>query len=172
MHGHGDKPYLCTYEGCERAALGCGFPRQWNLKDHMRRVHNDNGHSIQQGSGNSPSAHGNSHAAKSLKRKSKEPADSSPAGRKMFSKSAPAATATAIDADAAPKASEQPLLDQWYEHHKAIQRYVQEFNQPDAFGQLEGHSDALEHLRTMGKITHKLLVSKNSRLSQDMVKVE
>jgi hypothetical protein len=43
MHGHGDKPYLCTYEGCERGASGNGFPRHWNLRDHMRRVHNDPG---------------------------------------------------------------------------------------------------------------------------------
>lgn len=43
MHGHGDKPFLCTYEGCERGAPGNGFPRHWNLRDHMRRVHNDSG---------------------------------------------------------------------------------------------------------------------------------
>jgi hypothetical protein len=41
MHGHGDKPYLCPYEGCERGASGTGFPRHWNPRDHMRRVHND-----------------------------------------------------------------------------------------------------------------------------------
>ena len=43
MHGHGDKPYLCTYDGCDRSVHGNGFPRQWNLRDHMRRVHQDNG---------------------------------------------------------------------------------------------------------------------------------
>ena len=43
MHGHGDKPYLCPYPGCDRAQPGFGFPRQWNLKDHMRRVHRDDG---------------------------------------------------------------------------------------------------------------------------------
>ncbi|TRX89729.1 hypothetical protein FHL15_009319 [Xylaria flabelliformis] len=31
--------YLCTHEGCERAIPGKGFPRQWNLRDHLRRVH-------------------------------------------------------------------------------------------------------------------------------------
>src|SRR5208282_771438 len=35
MHGHGDIPFLCTYEGCERGLLGNGFPRHWNLRDHM-----------------------------------------------------------------------------------------------------------------------------------------
>ncbi|KAK4162415.1 hypothetical protein QBC43DRAFT_79063 [Cladorrhinum sp. PSN259] len=42
MHGHGENPYLCTYKGCERSVSGHGFPRQWNLRDHMRRVHNGN----------------------------------------------------------------------------------------------------------------------------------
>jgi hypothetical protein len=42
MHGHGDKPFLCTYDGCERGASGNGFPRHWNLRDHMKRVHNHN----------------------------------------------------------------------------------------------------------------------------------
>lgn len=43
MHGHGDKPFLCKYEGCERGVPGNGFPRHWNLRDHMKRVHNDSG---------------------------------------------------------------------------------------------------------------------------------
>ena len=43
MHGHGDKPFLCEYEGCDRGLTGNGFPRHWNLMDHMKRVHNDPG---------------------------------------------------------------------------------------------------------------------------------
>ena len=54
MHGHGDKPYLCTYERCERAAIGNGFPRAWNLRDHMRRVHNDTGPTKSNASGSPP----------------------------------------------------------------------------------------------------------------------
>jgi hypothetical protein len=40
MHGHGEKPFLCTSDGCERGVTGNGFPRHWNLCDHMKRVHN------------------------------------------------------------------------------------------------------------------------------------
>jgi hypothetical protein len=40
MHGHGEKPFLCTSDGCERSQPGNGFPRHWNLCDHMKRVHN------------------------------------------------------------------------------------------------------------------------------------
>ncbi|KAF1815126.1 hypothetical protein P152DRAFT_246688 [Eremomyces bilateralis CBS 781.70] len=39
MHGHGSRPHLCLYEGCERSVSGNGFPRRYNLLDHMRRVH-------------------------------------------------------------------------------------------------------------------------------------
>nr|KAJ9665337.1 hypothetical protein H2201_004629 [Coniosporium apollinis] len=39
MHGHGSKPHLCIYSDCERAVPGQGFPRRYNLIDHMKRVH-------------------------------------------------------------------------------------------------------------------------------------
>ncbi|QKX56970.1 uncharacterized protein TRUGW13939_04078 [Talaromyces rugulosus] len=39
FHGHGDNPHLCLFDGCDRAVPGFGFPRRWNLFDHMKRVH-------------------------------------------------------------------------------------------------------------------------------------
>lgn len=39
MHGHGERPHLCFYTGCERNQPGNGFPRKYNLMDHMKRVH-------------------------------------------------------------------------------------------------------------------------------------
>lgn len=39
MHGHGDRPHLCFYSGCDRGIPGNGFPRRYNLFDHMKRVH-------------------------------------------------------------------------------------------------------------------------------------
>ena len=39
MHGHGAKPHLCYFKNCERAQEDNGFPRRWNLFDHMKRVH-------------------------------------------------------------------------------------------------------------------------------------
>lgn len=39
MHGHGDRPHLCEYTGCDRSLPGNGFPRRYNLFDHMKRVH-------------------------------------------------------------------------------------------------------------------------------------
>ncbi|KAF2838401.1 hypothetical protein M501DRAFT_910369, partial [Patellaria atrata CBS 101060] len=43
MHGHGSKPHLCLYADCDRAIQGNGFPRRYNLFDHMKRVHDYNG---------------------------------------------------------------------------------------------------------------------------------
>ncbi|KAF2153866.1 hypothetical protein K461DRAFT_117566 [Myriangium duriaei CBS 260.36] len=43
LHGHGDKPHLCKYRSCERSVDGKGFPRHYNLMDHMRRMHGHEG---------------------------------------------------------------------------------------------------------------------------------
>lgn len=40
MHFYGKNPHRCHYAGCERAIEG--FPRRWNLHDHMKRVHKHN----------------------------------------------------------------------------------------------------------------------------------
>ena len=43
MHGHGEKPHMCTFPECDRSIPGNGFPRRWNLFDHMKRVHDYTG---------------------------------------------------------------------------------------------------------------------------------
>lgn len=50
MHGHGDRPYHCQFADCERSQPGNGFPRKWNLRDHMKRVHNYTGPACSTGS--------------------------------------------------------------------------------------------------------------------------
>ncbi|KAI0199570.1 hypothetical protein F4808DRAFT_209158 [Astrocystis sublimbata] len=158
MHGHGDKPYLCTYEGCERAIPGNGFPRQWNLRDHMRRVHNDNGNTLSTHNGSLQTGHDHSpHSTKGRKRKNKDSIDSSSSSRKQASKSAQAA-----EAAAAAKAAEQPLIEEWYQHQKALQSYLQAYSSPDAFDHIQGLGDATEHMEAMGKISKKLHHTKKS----------
>ncbi|KAH6673134.1 hypothetical protein B0J14DRAFT_64736 [Halenospora varia] len=71
MHGHGDKPFLCTYDGCERGVPGNGFPRHWNLRDHMKRVHNDPGQTKSNASASPPPAT----AARGKKRKADDKVD-------------------------------------------------------------------------------------------------
>lgn len=41
MYRHVDRPFLCTVVGCDRVTLGNRFPRHWNLRVHLRRVHNN-----------------------------------------------------------------------------------------------------------------------------------
>lgn len=43
MHGHGARPHLCHFRDCDRAVQGHGFPRRYNLFDHMKRVHQYDG---------------------------------------------------------------------------------------------------------------------------------
>ncbi|THX46292.1 hypothetical protein D6D06_10154 [Aureobasidium pullulans] len=39
LHGHGNKPFLCEFKDCDRSSSDNGFPRAYNLLDHMKRVH-------------------------------------------------------------------------------------------------------------------------------------
>ncbi|KAK6438771.1 hypothetical protein LTR95_005019 [Oleoguttula sp. CCFEE 5521] len=55
MHGHGERPHLCVYAGCERGFAGNGFPRRYNLFDHMKRVH-DHKEETQSGHGSPDNA--------------------------------------------------------------------------------------------------------------------
>ncbi|KAI5868177.1 hypothetical protein GGS23DRAFT_602070 [Durotheca rogersii] len=159
MHGHGDKPYLCTWDGCDRAVPGNGFPRQWNLKDHMRRVHNDSGNVLNVSSGSPPSGHGSSaQSAKGRKRKSKDSIDST-SSRKH--------AARLSQAEAAMRAAERPMVDEWYKHHKALQTYLQEYSVPDAFDYLQQLTEARDHLAAMGKISSKLLQSNKGSSTHD-----
>ncbi|KAF2278732.1 uncharacterized protein EI97DRAFT_217765 [Westerdykella ornata] len=43
MHGHGSRPHLCRFADCDRSIPGNGFPRRYNLFDHMKRVHDYSG---------------------------------------------------------------------------------------------------------------------------------
>ena len=61
MHGHGEKPHLCYFSECDRSIAGNGFPRRWNLFDHMKRVHDYTGSSSSSHSGGgSPPSSGSS----------------------------------------------------------------------------------------------------------------
>lgn len=159
MHGHGDKPYLCTYEGCDRAVPGNGFPRNWNLKDHMRRVHNDNGSSVGAPS-TSPVSQvvSQSHKdSKSRKRKSKDLSEIVSSSRRQSSRSAEVAAA---------RAAEQAMVEEWHQHRKALDAYLIDYSSPDAFDIYGAFSDAQTHMAAMGKITQQLH-SKKARVSMD-----
>jgi hypothetical protein len=58
LEDHRDRPHLCYYQDCDRSRLGQGFPRRYNLFDHMKRVHDWNAENHQ------PSSPLPSHAVK------------------------------------------------------------------------------------------------------------
>ncbi|OLN81480.1 hypothetical protein CCHL11_09055 [Colletotrichum chlorophyti] len=147
MHGHGDKPFLCSYEGCDRAMPGNGFPRQWNLKDHMRRVHNDNGVP------GSPTNSNVSQGQSSKGRKRKDAPKAAPAA-------APSRKATAkvavVEAAAKEEPSSKPLIDEWMAHRQALEDLVRGLTQPEDMKNVHLIKEAHNHLSAMGKIGQSL----------------
>lgn len=150
MHGHGDKPYLCTYEGCDRAILGNGFPRQWNLKDHMRRVHNDNGSTR---SASATSSNTKASSSKGRKRKSERESSS----RKSSVKS------TASDSRRTQQDAKQPLIKEWLEQYMALKESVQGMKQPDSMETLGAIKDIQDCLGRLSSISHNLVYSHGPR---------
>ncbi|CAJ0553466.1 Ff.00g119780.m01.CDS01 [Fusarium sp. VM40] len=140
LHGHGDKPFLCVYEGCERAVPGNGFPRQWNLRDHMKRVHNDHG-----SSSGSPTT-GPAQPAKGRKRKTETSEAQTSNSRKAAVKSMPPP----------PEPKEnltQPLLDQWMEHRKAVESLMRSVVKPEDAQNLQHIGTMQSRLNSMMKLT-------------------
>ncbi|KAI8677271.1 hypothetical protein NCS56_00616800 [Fusarium sp. Ph1] len=143
LHGHGDKPFLCVYEGCERAVPGNGFPRQWNLRDHMKRVHNDHG-----SSSGSPT-NGSAQPSKGRKRKTEVTETQTAPSRKAAVKSMPVPQE--------PKESvTQPLLDQWMEHRKAVENLFQTLVKPEDAQNVQHIATMQKRLTSMMKLTNDL----------------
>ncbi|VTT64013.1 unnamed protein product [Fusarium fujikuroi] len=143
LHGHGDKPFLCVYEGCERAVPGNGFPRQWNLRDHMKRVHNDHG-----SSSGSPTT-GSAQPAKGRKRKTETAEAQTSHSRKATVKSMPPP----------PEPKEnmtQPLIDQWMEHRKAVESLMRNLIKPEDTQNLQHIGTLQNRLGSMMKLTNDL----------------
>ncbi|KAM7223847.1 zinc finger protein GLI2 [Rhypophila decipiens] len=163
MHGHGEKPYLCTYEGCERSLPGHGFPRQWNLRDHMRRVHNDNGAPVQP---TSPPSSGSNTASRGRKRKTDSQEKQSSQDKASGRKSSKASQEAAASAAKAAEAQANAEIDAWWNHQKALQSLVQEYCHPDDPQSLQYIKDAQDHLTAMGKISHELVASNKAEVLQ------
>ncbi|TDZ61606.1 hypothetical protein CTRI78_v004231 [Colletotrichum trifolii] len=146
MHGHGDKPFLCSYDGCDRSMPGNGFPRQWNLKDHMRRVHNDNGVP-----GSPAVAASGQQSSKGRKRKD-APKVSGPVApsRKVTAK------ATVVEAAVKEEPPSKPLIDEWMAHRQALENIVRGLIQPEDVKNVQLIKDAHDLLSAMGRIGNTL----------------
>jgi hypothetical protein len=82
MHGHGARPHLCHFRDCERAVPGHGFPRRYNLFDHMKRVHQYDGPTTE----SSPTATSGQVPRKAVSRKRKASAEDSGEKRQKVAK--------------------------------------------------------------------------------------
>lgn len=143
MHGHGDKPFLCSYEGCDRSLPGSGFPRQWNLRDHMRRVHND--HRLS----GSPLS-GNGQAQQSSKGRKRKDVPKAPAAGARKASAKP----NAVEAAAQEVQSQRPLIEEWIAHRKALEDTILNLGQPeDASTNVHLIQEAQRHLSSMNQIT-------------------
>ncbi|KAK7928526.1 hypothetical protein PG985_005524 [Apiospora marii] len=159
MHGHGDKPYACTYEDYSRSLPESGFSRNWNLRDHMRRVHSDYGASINSQHGSSFSRRGPAsvlvRSRKKDRNRSSKPLSHS---RKLALEPEPA-----DDAVDAARTAEPALTNRWYEHRSAMQQCLQHYDNPAAFDFLKQSSEARTHFAAMVKITCKLKKCQDSQ---------
>ena len=159
MHGHGDKPYACIHEDCSRSLPENGFSRNWNLRDHIRRVHGDYGTSINSQNGSSFSRRGPASAlVRSQKKNCNRSSKALSHSRKLALEPEPA-----DDAVDAARSAEQALNNRWYEHRSAMQQCLQHYDNPAAFDFLKQSSEARTHFAAMVKITRKLKKCRDSK---------
>ncbi|CAK7215583.1 hypothetical protein SCUCBS95973_002524 [Sporothrix curviconia] len=181
MHGHGDKPYLCPHAGCDRAHPGFGFPRQWNLKDHMRRVHHDDGKQLEHmaavaaaAAESTPIAISSSHAVSKGRKRKKEFASgssSSTTSSSRKSSSSSKSRTNSIEAEARRQAEALAVLEAAHKaaveekradfrrHKDALSSVVTGFTQPDDPAILAHLQAAQEHFDALSRISNEMSAS-------------
>lgn len=164
MHGHGDKPYLCTYDGCDRALPGNGFPRNWNLRDHMRRVHNDDGKSLNARSG-PPSPPGGGHGAKDPSKSRKRRSD--PAGKSPSSRKAPKSPkAVSIEAPVVKIDIMAKLREDYFAIQAGLPNMLSEFPIPDDPTVIAHINRAKDALDAMARTHMDMMAAQNGNQHQ------
>lgn len=148
MHGHGDKPFLCTYDGCERGVPGNGFPRHWNLRDHMKRVHNDPGQPKSNASATgSPPPSG---PTKGKKRKAGENPESPFTEREKV----PKRISTPPVVQSRPQ--EPSLVDRFGEKQVELAELVSKLSDPRRADTLTLLRNAMDCIKVMGSTTQRI----------------
>ena len=147
MHGHGDKPFLCTYEGCERGVPGNGFPRHWNLRDHMKRVHNDPGHPPKSNASGSPPASGP--PTKNRKRKASDLTTDAAFMEKPQKRNATPPAVTR-------QPQEPSLVDRYQEKHGKLLETVAKLQDPKNADNMALLRNATDCLKVMAQTTQRI----------------
>ena len=146
MHGHGEKPHLCWFQDCDRSVPGNGFPRRWNLFDHMKRVHDHTGHGSSNES-NSPSPSSVSSHYQGLplplrKRRPSSPTQAEPMKRtKSNNVAKPPAKASKAIASANSTGRQQSMQKLWLEQKAAIKARLESLDPLDAHASEQINAD-------------------------------
>ncbi len=146
MHGHGEKPHLCWFQDCDRSVSGNGFPRRWNLFDHMKRVHDHTGHASSNES-TSPSSSVSSHyqglpALPLRKRGPSSPSQAEPMKRtKSNNGTKPTVMASKPIASANCPGRQQSMQKLWLEQKAAIKARLESLDPHDAHASEQINAD-------------------------------
>lgn len=156
MHGHGEKPYLCTYEDCDRSTIGNGFPRRWNLQDHMKRVHDYTAPPSSTGSTSpTPSSVSSQHQVKAalpIRKRRTSNNSQPPAPKRTKSIAGAKTTSKALKNSSAsnPQGKQrQTMQKQWREQHAALKDRLEALDPTDASGHEQIGAD-YELLQSIG----------------------
>lgn len=130
MYGHGQKPYLCEYADCERSKDGQGFPRKYNLYDHMKRVHNHTGSINDQ-------PQGATKRVVAMGRRRNPPGSADPKSSRVEKRAKP--TKAEIEAQNAAKKQKflQSLRHQWMQRKNSVMDRVHALQSPEDLVALE-----------------------------------
>ncbi|KKY25578.1 putative zinc finger domain-containing protein [Diplodia seriata] len=145
MHGHGSKPHLCAYPDCERSIPGNGFPRRYNLYDHMKRVHDYT----------SPATHteASSPHSQSAKRSTSRKRKATGAMEQPEKRQRTAAQIKQANTARQRDQEKERLRQAWAERMAVLQQRLRTLNEPkDA----EGHQQIIEDATALQKIVAQL----------------
>ena len=151
MHGHGEKPHLCHFPDCERAAPGNGFPRRWNLGDHMKRVHDYTGPASSTGSSSpTPSSASSYYQGIPSKRRTSSNSPSEPPKRARATPNAKASSKTSKSiAPATSQGKQRQTMDkEWHEIKAAIKSRLDCLDPNDSIAEEQINADC-EVMRTV-----------------------
>ena len=143
MHGHGEKPNLCTFPDCDRSLPGNGFPRRWNLGDHMKRVH-DYTAPARSNASSSPSPSVNSYyqGVSSKRRTSNTSHSEGPKRAKQGSSSKPSPKIGKANTVSSSQGKRRQSIDKmWYERKAALTAGLESFDPNDVHASSQINAD-------------------------------
>ena len=141
MHGHGEKPHLCHFADCERSQPGNGFPRRWNLGDHMKRVHEYTGPAYSTGSSSpTPSSASSFYQGVPSKRRTSSSSQAEGQKRARSTKTVQKAGKTAAPSTSQGK-QRQTMNKLWHEKKAAIKAGLETLDPNDAHASEQINAD-------------------------------